>query len=63
MRTKQQYIEDLKKKRRNLYYNGEKIARDDEIQMPTIHTMGLTFDYAADPRHEGLCTAISHLTG
>lgn len=63
MRTKEQYIEGLRKMRRNLYLNGEKIARDDEIQMPTIHTMGLTFDYAADPKHEDLCTATSHLTG
>jgi hypothetical protein len=39
--------------RRNIYVNGEKIARDDEVQMPTLHTMGLTFDYAADPKNEG----------
>src|SRR3990170_7263086 len=63
MRTKQQYIEGLRKMRRNIYVNGEKIARDDEVQMPTIHTMGLTFDYAADPKNEDLCTAKSHLTG
>jgi aromatic ring hydroxylase len=63
MRSKQQYIEGLRKMRRNLYLNGEKIARDDEVQMPTINTMGLTLDYAADPKHEGLCTAKSHLTG
>jgi 4-hydroxybutyryl-CoA dehydratase/vinylacetyl-CoA-Delta-isomerase len=63
MRTKQQYIEGLRKMRRNIYVNGEKIARDDEIQMPTINTYGLTFDYAADPKYEDLCTAKSHLTG
>ena len=63
MRTKQQYIEGLRKMRRNIYLNGEKIARDDEIQMPTINTYGLTFDYAADPKYEDLCTAKSHLTG
>ena len=63
MRTKQQYIERLQKMRRNIYTNGEKIARDDEVQMPTINTIGITFDYAADPKHEGLCTAKSHLTG
>ena len=63
MRTKQQYIEGLRKMRRNIYLNGEKIARDDEIQMPTINTYGLTFDYAADPKYENLCTAKSHLTG
>src|SRR4030066_19333 len=63
MRTKQQYIEGLRRMRRNIYVNGEKIARDDEVQMPTIHTMGLTFDYAADPKYDGLCTATSHLSG
>ncbi len=63
MRTKQQYIEGLRKMRRNIYVNGEKIARDDEIQMPTINTYGLTFEYAANPKYEDLCTAKSHLTG
>ncbi|MGZ3537703.1 MAG: 4-hydroxyphenylacetate 3-hydroxylase family protein [Thermodesulfobacteriota bacterium] len=63
MRTKQQYIEGLRKMRRNIYVNGEKIARDDEIQIPTINTYGLTFDYAANPKYEDLCTAKSHLTG
>jgi 4-hydroxybutyryl-CoA dehydratase/vinylacetyl-CoA-Delta-isomerase len=63
VRTKQQYIEGLRKMRRNINVNGEKIARDDEVQMPTINTIGLTFDCSADPRYEGLCTATSHLTG
>jgi aromatic ring hydroxylase len=62
MRTKEQYLEGLRKMRRNLYLNGEKISRDDEIQMPAIETMSVTFDYAADPKYEDLCTAISHLT-
>ena len=63
MRTKQQYIEGLKKMRRNIYHDGHKIDRDDELQMPTINTIGLTFDYANDPKHADLCTAKSHLTG
>ena len=49
--------------RRNIYVNGEKIARDHELQMDTINTIGMTFDYAAKPEYEGLCTATSHLTG
>ena len=49
--------------RRNIYVNGEKIARDDEMQMPTINTIGLTYDLAAKPENQDLCTAISHLTG
>ena len=63
MRTKQQYIEGLRKMRRNIYHDGHKIDRDDEVQMPTINTIGLTFDYANDPKHADLCTAKSHLTG
>ena len=63
MRTKEQYIEGLKKMRRNIYHDGHKIDRDDEVQMPTINTIGLTFDYANDPKHADLCTAKSHLTG
>lgn len=63
MRTQQQYIDGLKKMRRNIYLDGQKIDRTDETQMDTIHTVGVTFDYAADPKYEGLCTAVSHLTG
>ena len=32
MRTKEQYVEGLRKMRRNLYYNGTLIDRDDELQ-------------------------------
>jgi len=63
MRNKQQYMEGLTKMRRNLYHNGEKIDRTDELQMPCIDTIGMTFDEAEKPENEGLLTAVSHLTG
>lgn len=63
MRTKQQYIEGLCKMQRNIYVDGEKIDRADELQESTLNTIGLTFDYASDPEYEDLCTATSHLTG
>ncbi len=63
MRTKQQYIDGLRKMRRNIYVDGEKIDRTDELQESTLNTIGLTFDYASDPEYEDLCTATSHLTG
>ena len=63
MRTKQQYIDGLRKMRRNIYVDGEKIDRADELQESTLNTIGLTFDYASDPEYEDLCTATSHLTG
>ena len=63
MRTKQQYIEGLSKMKRNLYFNGEKIDRTDEMQMHCLNTIGTTYDEAEKPENEGLLTAISHLTG
>ncbi|MCJ7743681.1 MAG: hypothetical protein MUO99_03880 [Dehalococcoidales bacterium] len=63
MRTKQQYIQGLSKMRQNVYYDGERISRTDERQMDCINTIGTTFDEAAKPENQDLCTAISHLTG
>ncbi len=63
MRTKEQYMDGLRKMRRNLYYNGSKIDRLDESQREALGIMGLTFDAATDPELKDLCTAKSHLTG
>jgi aromatic ring hydroxylase len=63
MRTKQEYIEGLAKMGRNIYFNGEKIDRDSELQMNCIDVIGTTFDEAQKPENEGLLTATSHLTG
>ncbi|MEE8637082.1 MAG: 4-hydroxyphenylacetate 3-hydroxylase N-terminal domain-containing protein, partial [Dehalococcoidia bacterium] len=63
MRTREQYIQGLAKMRRNIYLNGELIDRTDELQMDCINTIGTTFNEAARPENEALCTAISHLSG
>ena len=63
MRTKADYIKGLSKMKRNLYHNGELLDRTDEIQMDCINTIGTTYDEAAKPENQELCTAISHLTG
>jgi aromatic ring hydroxylase len=63
MRTKEQYLKDLEKKNKNLYFNGAKIDRLDEHQLPATNVMGLTFDVAFDPELKDLSTATSHLTG
>ena len=34
MRTKQEYINGLKKMKRNIYFDGQLIDRDDELQLP-----------------------------
>jgi len=63
MRTKAQYIEGLSKMKRNIYLNGKKIDRHDEVQMDCINTIGTTFDEAAKPENADLLLAKSHLTG
>ena len=61
MRTKEDYMNDLSKMKKNLYYNGEKIDRLDERQMNTINTIGTTFDMFEE--YGDLMKVKSHLTG
>ena len=63
MRTKQDYVKGLSKMKRNIYHNGQLLDRTDELQMDCINTIGTTYDEAAKPENQELCTAISHLTG
>ncbi len=63
MRTKAQYIEALSKMKRNIYFDGQKIDRADELQMYCINTIGTTYDEAAKPENADLLLATSHLTG
>ena len=63
MRTKEQYFEGLKKLKRNLYLNGEKVGRDCEELESSLSVISHTFDAAQDPETRDLCTATSHLTG
>jgi len=63
MRTREQYVDGLKKMRRNLYFDGNKIDRTDEVQRKVLNVMGVTFDAVFDPELKDLCTAKSHLTG
>jgi len=63
MRSKQDYINGLSKMKRNVYFDGQLIDRTDELQMDCINTIGTTYEEAAKPENQDLCTAISHLTG
>jgi len=49
MRTKDQYMQALSKMKRNVYFNGEKLDRTDELQMPCINTIATTYEEAAKP--------------
>jgi len=63
VRTKKEYIEGLSKMRRNIYVNGEKIDRTDELQQDCLNVIGTTYDEAEKPENADLLTAKSHLTG
>lgn len=56
-------MKDLSKMKKNLYCNGEMIDRLDERQIPTLNTMGTTFEMAEDPKFKDLMLVKSHLTG
>ncbi len=63
MRTKEEFMKDLGKMKNNIYFNGERINRLDERQLPCIDTIGTTFDVVEDPEYGDLILAKSHLTG
>jgi len=65
MKTKEQYIESLKKQKPTIYMFGEKI--EDRVNhpliKPQIDVLALTYEMAQNPKYEELTTARSHLTG
>ncbi len=63
MRTKSDWVAGLRKMRRNVYLQGEKVARDDERMRGAIDILGTTFELAEKPEYADLLTATSHLTG
>jgi len=63
MRTSQEYIQGLMKKRRNVRIGGEIVDRDDERMMGAVRDIVSTFDLAQKAEYRDLMTATSHLTG
>lgn len=63
MRTSEEYVEDLKKMKPNVYIGAEKVGRDDPRLEGGMNIVKETFDRAQDPDYEDLCVATSHLTG
>ncbi|MFX0179432.1 MAG: 4-hydroxyphenylacetate 3-hydroxylase family protein [Candidatus Hodarchaeota archaeon] len=63
MRTKEEFMQDLSKMKKNIFYDGERIDRLDERQIPCINTIGTTFELVEDPEYANLLLAKSHLTG
>ena len=63
IKTKENYIERLKKMKKNVYIGGEKVGHVDDRLLPGINVVGVTFDMAHNPEFEDVCTAKSHITG
>lgn len=63
MRTSKEYLEKLRKMRKNVYMNGELIERDDQRLLPSIKVLSKTFDLVEEPEFKDLITVTSHLTG
>ncbi len=65
MKTKQQYIESMRKVKPELYMFGQRITDrvDHPIIRPTMECMAATYELAEKPEFQNLLTAASHLTG
>ena len=65
LKTPQQYLDDLRQLKIDLYMFGEKVDNyvDHPIIRPSINAMAMTYKLALDPEYEDLMTATSNLTG
>jgi len=63
IRTYEQYVEDLKKLKPNIWIGDQKVGRDDPRIRGGMRIIKETFDHVHEPEWEDLCTATSHLTG
>ena len=65
IKTKQDYIESLKKQKLNVYYKGKRVedVTTHPALLPHINAAAKTYELALRPEHEDLMTATSHLTG
>ena len=65
IKTRQDYIESLRRLKLNLWMFGEKVVSpaDHPIIIPSTNAVALTYELALDPLYEDLMTATSHLTG
>lgn len=65
IRTKEDYIESLKRQKLNVYYNGAFVedVTTHPAFIPHINSAAKTYELALRPEYEDLMTATSHLTG
>ncbi|MCP1102681.1 4-hydroxybutyryl-CoA dehydratase/vinylacetyl-CoA-Delta-isomerase [Aequitasia blattaphilus] len=65
MKTREEYIESLKKLNLEVYLMGEKVDVPTEhpIIKPSMNSVAMTYELAQQPEYEELMTATSNLTG
>ena len=67
MKTRQEYIDSLKKRNIKLYVKGELLKPEEVVDHPFIrghvNSAAVTYEYAHDPMYEDLMTTTSHITG
>ena len=65
MMTRSEYIESLRKLNLNVYMFGEKVASpvDNPVIRPSLNSIAMSYELAADPEYSELMTATSNLTG
>lgn len=63
--TSKEYVESIRKMKRNIYFQGEKLenAVDHPILKPSMNCLIETYDMAFNPEFEDLMTCTSNLTG
>lgn len=65
LKTAQEYIESIKRLKFNAYALGKKIdcPAEHPLIIPSLNAVAMTYELAGDLTHQGLATAVSHLTG
>ncbi|MFZ1036530.1 MAG: 4-hydroxyphenylacetate 3-hydroxylase N-terminal domain-containing protein, partial [Smithella sp.] len=65
IKTKEDYIESLKKQNLNVYYKGKRVddVTTHPALIPHINAAAKTYELALRPDNEDLLTVTSHLTG
>jgi Aromatic ring hydroxylase len=65
LKTPQEYMDEMRKLKINLYMFGEKIENrvDHPLIKPSLNAMAMTYKLALKPEYEDLMTATSSLTG
>jgi 4-hydroxybutyryl-CoA dehydratase / vinylacetyl-CoA-Delta-isomerase len=65
VKTAAEYVESLRQLKLNVYMFGERVDNpvDHPVIRPSLNSVAMTYELAADPRYEELMTVTSSLTG